>query len=94
VQQILADSELRGLVSALVYCANDPAGAYGGLRELQEKYGLAADIVSGPVTDNIAGKQFVEGELATCALNSRLEPDALAAEVQRRLGAKEAGHGE
>jgi hypothetical protein len=92
VQQILADAELRGLVSVLVYCANDPAGAFGGLRELEEQYGLRADIVSGPVTDNLAGKQFVEGSLGVSALNARQEPDALAAEVQRRLAAREAQH--
>jgi hypothetical protein len=92
VQQILADPQLHRLVTVLVYCANDPAGAYGGLRELAEKYALTADIVSGPVTDNLAGKQFIETGLGACALNARLEPDALAAEVRLRLRAREAQH--
>jgi hypothetical protein len=92
VQQILADAELRALVSVLVYCANDPAGAYGGLGELAGAYGLTADIVSGPVTDNLAGKQFIEQRLDRPALNARLEPDALAAQVEQALRAKELQH--
>jgi hypothetical protein len=92
VQQILAEPELRGLSTALVYCANDPAGAYGGLRELSEKYGLSTAIVSGPVTDNLAGKQFVEDSLQARALNARLEPELLATEVRQLLGLKELKH--
>jgi hypothetical protein len=92
VQQILADPELRGLVSVLIYCANDPAGAFGGLRELEEQYGLTVDIVSGPVTDNLAGKQFVEDSLRVRGFNARQEPDALAAEVQRLLATEGKNH--
>jgi hypothetical protein len=87
VQQILADPAVKALISVLVYCANDPAGVYGGVRALSEQYGLHVDLVSGPVTDNAVGKQYVRGSLGVSAVNARLEPGTLGAELAGLLEA-------
>lgn len=85
VQQILSDPQLAKLVSLVVYCANDPAGAFGGAKELKDRYNIEADIVSGPVTDNLVGARYIEGSLGLVAINARREPQRLAERVLQSL---------
>ncbi len=70
VQAILGDPQLRALAGGFVYCANDPVGVAGGLRALHEHYGIAVDMVAGPVTDNEVGTRFVKENLGVCARNA------------------------
>jgi hypothetical protein len=76
VQAILADAELSGMASAFVLCANDPVGVAGGVRQLQEAYGIAVDLVAGPATDNRVGVRFVES-LGLPARNARSDAKGL-----------------
>ena len=71
VQAILVDPELRALTVAFVFCANDPVGVVGGVRQLQQEYGITADVVTGPATDNNVGVRFVEREVGLRAINAR-----------------------
>jgi hypothetical protein len=71
VQTILADPELRALTAGFVFCANDPVGVAGGVRHLQQEYGIHADVVTGPATDNNVGVRFVEREVGMTAINAR-----------------------
>jgi hypothetical protein len=73
VQAILSDPALAGLRTAFVFCANDPVGVSGGLRDLRESFGIDADLVTGPATDNRVGIRFVES-LGVPALNARTDP--------------------
>lgn len=73
VQSILADPALAGLRTAFVFCANDPVGVSGGLRDLRESFGIDADLVTGPATDNRVGIRFVES-LGVPAVNARTDP--------------------
>ncbi len=77
VQAILADPELRALSAAFVFCANDPVGVAGGVQHLQDDYGIRADVVSGPATDNRVGVRFVEQQLGVTAINARTHAKAL-----------------
>ena len=88
VQQIMSDPELAKLVSQVVYCANDPAGAFGGVKELQDTYSIDPDIISGPVTDNLVGSRYIEGSLGMVAINARREPQRLAQKVIQNLQLK------
>jgi hypothetical protein len=89
VQDVLSDPELKSWAAAHVLCANDPVGVAGGLRDLQDTYGIAVDVVTGPATDNRVGVRFVE-RLGLPAFNARTSPRALGelvlAKVKPRLG--------
>lgn len=77
VQEILADSELMDRRAAMVLCAADPVGCWGGAKFLQEQFDLQVNLVSGPVTDNSAGTDFVAKSLGVAAINARLDPERL-----------------
>jgi len=71
VQEILDDPQVSGMISVLLYCANDPAGVFGGVLQLRERHRLQASLVSGPVTDNEVGRRYIRDELGLPALNAR-----------------------
>lgn len=77
VQAILADVELRALAAAFVFCANDPVGVAGGVQTLKDDYGIRADLITGPATDNNVGVRFVEKRLGLPAINARTQAAAL-----------------
>ncbi|QOJ13572.1 MAG: hypothetical protein HRU75_02470 [Planctomycetia bacterium] len=71
VQDILADAPLVSRSAALVLCANDPVGAWGAQRVLEQEYGLKITVVSGPTTDNDVGVRYVREKLGLAAINAR-----------------------
>jgi hypothetical protein len=73
-----------------VFCANDPVGVAGGVRDLKERYGIQVDLVTGPATDNRVGQRFVEREVGVEAHNARTEPDKVAERVLALLRARQA----
>ena len=91
VQAILEDPELRALGGAFVLCANDPVGVAGGVQHLKGAFGIQADLVAGPATDNRVGERFV-ASLGLPARNARADAEALGTFVlellQPRLTAK------
>lgn len=76
VQTILADPELKALTAGFVFCANDPVGVAGGVQHLKSEYGIIADVVTGPATDNNVGVRFVEREVGMKAINARTHSKA------------------
>jgi hypothetical protein len=86
VDAILADAALSGAFRALVLAANDPVAAWGGVRLLDERYGLAASVITGPATDNVAGTSLCERETGVRGINARTDPVALASLVLDTLG--------
>ncbi|MCA1565600.1 MAG: hypothetical protein LC803_08170 [Acidobacteria bacterium] len=70
VESIFDDAELRGAMAALVYCASDYVGAWGGV-ELLRRRGLTVDLVAGSVTDSQMGEDYIEGEFGVAAGNAR-----------------------
>jgi hypothetical protein len=87
VQAILADPALRAQTAVFLFCANDPVGVAGGLDVLQREYGITADLVAGPATDNAVGQRFVE-RLGVPAHNARVNGAALGAFVLGKVAAK------
>jgi hypothetical protein len=69
VNTIFSDPELLSACAALVFCANDFVGAWGG-RELLSGYGVKIDVVSGPVSDSQMGMDYVKSELGLEAANA------------------------
>lgn len=89
VQEILSDSSLMGASAAFVLCANDPVGVAGGLDQLKARYGIQADLVAGPATDNGVGVRFAES-LGVPAANARRDPAGLGAAVLQLVTARKA----
>ncbi|MEZ4414667.1 MAG: hypothetical protein R3E10_02865 [Gemmatimonadota bacterium] len=86
VDAILDDEALRRSFSAVVLAATDPVGAYGGLRVLEETYGIRATVVTGPATDNAAGTEVIEARFGVRAINARVSPSELADVVLEGAG--------
>jgi hypothetical protein len=86
VQAILARGEVGPFIRIVVLCAADPVGAWGGVRLLGDAYGLETGIVTGPVTDNEVGRQYVAAELGVPAANALVDPGALVEHVWQEVG--------
>ena len=70
VESVFDDAELRAAMGALVYCASDYVGAWGGI-ELLKRRGLTVDLVAGSVTDSKMGEDYIESEFSVVAGNAR-----------------------
>ena len=70
VDSVFDDLELRAATAAVVYCASDYVGAWGGI-ELFRRRGISVDLVAGSVTDSRMGEEYVEREFGVPAGNAR-----------------------
>jgi hypothetical protein len=70
VDSVFADDELRAATTALVFCASDYVGAWGGI-EIFKQHGLPVDVVSGSVTDSQMGEDYIQNEFGVPAGNAR-----------------------
>ena len=91
VSSIFDDRQLMDAMAALVFCANDFVGAWGG-RELLQKQGVSIDVVSGPVTDSRMGADYVKRELELNAANAVNEGEVLASLVAERVSRWRSAH--
>jgi hypothetical protein len=76
VDTIFADVELLEATAALVFCASDYVGAWGGI-ELLRRRGVVVDAISGSVTDSRMGEDYVKEQFGVPAANARREGAAL-----------------
>ena len=70
VESIFADDELRAATAAIVFCASDYVGAWGGI-ELFRRRGLEVSLVAGSVTDSQMGQDYIETQFGVPAANAR-----------------------
>ena len=70
VESIFDDFELRQQTAAIIFCASDYVGAWGGI-ELLRKRGLEIDVISGSVTDSQMGEDYIENEFGIPAANAK-----------------------
>jgi hypothetical protein len=77
VDVILADPVLKRQRGTLVFAANDPVAAWGGVQWLSEA-GWRPAVVTGPATDNEAGSSRIVELTGVPALNARTRGDELA----------------
>jgi hypothetical protein len=76
VDTIFGDVELLEATAALVFCASDYVGAWGGI-ELLRRRGVDVDVISGSVTDSRMGEDYVKEQFGVPAANARREGAAL-----------------
>ena len=70
VESVFDDQELREATAAIVFCASDYVGAWGGI-ELFRRRGIEIDMVAGSVTDSQMGQDYIEREFGIPAANAR-----------------------
>jgi hypothetical protein len=70
VESVFDDLELRAATAAIIFCASDYVGAWGGI-ELFRRRGIEIDMVAGSVTDSQMGEEYIEREFGVPAGNAR-----------------------
>jgi hypothetical protein len=70
VESVFDDHELREATAAIIFCASDYVGAWGGI-ELLRKRGIEIDLISGSVTDSQMGADYIENKFAVPAANAK-----------------------
>lgn len=70
VESVFDDAEFRNAMAALVFCASDYVGAWGGI-ELFRRRGIRIDLIAGSVTDSQMGEDYIEREFSIPAANVR-----------------------
>jgi hypothetical protein len=76
VETVFDDIELLEATAALVFCASDYVGAWGGIELLRRK-GVDVDVISGSVTDSRMGEDYIQSQLDVPAANARRAGAAL-----------------
>jgi len=89
VESILKDQAVRDVMSAVVLCANDPVGAWGGIRLLREEFGIEPAVVSGPATDNQVGIDIIQQRANVRAINALTNGADLGDLLLEKLGMSE-----
>lgn len=84
VDTVFDDQELREATAALVFCASDYVGAWGGI-ELLRKRGVEIDVISGSVTDSRMGEDYITNEFNVPAANARREGSVLFELIKNKI---------
>lgn len=90
VEAILSDESIRGAMTAVILCANDPVSAWGGAKILRESFNIEPAVVTGPATDNAVGVDQIAERTSLPAINSLSNGVALGDLVAALLKNKEA----
>jgi hypothetical protein len=86
VEAILRDKEIVEVFSAVVLCANDPVGAWGGAKLLREEFGIEPTVISGPATDNQVGIDIIRQRSEVAAINAMTNSAELGDLLQTSIG--------
>jgi hypothetical protein len=70
VETVFDDVQLREATAAIIFCASDYVGAWGGI-ELLRRRGINIDVIAGSVTDAQMGQDYIEKEFGVPAANAR-----------------------
>lgn len=90
VESVFDDAEIRSRLAALLYCAGDYVGVWGGV-ELFRRRGLTVDVVAGSVTDSQMGEDYIEREFGVPAGNARRDGARLFSLIENRISNFEFG---
>ena len=86
VEAILRDKEICNGITAMVLCANDPVGAWGGAKLLREEFDIEPTVISGPATDNQVGIDIIKDRAGVAALNAMTHSAELGDLLQKSIG--------
>jgi len=88
VESAFDDSELREATAAIIFCASDYVGAWGGI-ELFRRRGIEIDLIAGSVTDSKMGEEYIEREFGVPASNARRDGTRLFEIVRSKVSSFE-----
>lgn len=88
VDSVFADEELRHATAAIIFCASDYVGAWGGI-ELFRRRGIEIDLIAGSVTDSQMGEDYVQREFGVPAGNARRDGARLFEIIKSQVSAFE-----
>jgi hypothetical protein len=86
VGAILESEDIRSAINAVVLSANDPVAAWGGVRLLEERFGITPAAVTGPCTDNAVGVDIICAQTGVAAFNALTAGAALGDHLIDLLG--------
>jgi dethiobiotin synthetase len=89
VDTVFADAELIEATAALVFCASDYVGAWGGIELLRQR-GVGVDVIAGSVTDSKMGEDYIRTQFNVPAANARREGSALFELVMTKVTTRQA----
>ena len=84
VDSIFDDEELRSATAAIIFCASDYVGAWGGV-ELFRRRGINVDLIAGSVTDSKMGEEYIEREFNVPAGNARRDGARLFKVIEEKV---------
>ncbi len=76
------DGELRDAIACNIVCALDPVGAWG-VAQLMKELSMPVHLISGPVTDNIVGLDYIHESLKMEGINAVSQKNELGEYVLR-----------
>ncbi|MDZ4674860.1 MAG: hypothetical protein SGI84_10420 [Gemmatimonadota bacterium] len=85
VQDILHDPGLAALGAAWVMAAPDPVAAWGADQLFRNEFHLPITVITGPVTDNEVGREYISGKLNLRSFNALRDPAGLTEVVRHAL---------
>lgn len=88
VDELLLDKELQRFTSAHIVAATDLAGAWAADQIFRTRYRTSIAAMTGPVTDNAVGRQYIRNSFGIPAFNAMQESGALARTVAECLGSQ------
>lgn len=89
VDDLLQDKELQRFTKAHVCAASDLAGAWAADQTFRHRYRAELTALTGPVTDNLVGKQYIENALGVAAFNARSDANGLGEAVYSAVSAQD-----
>ncbi|HVG39037.1 MAG TPA: hypothetical protein VM870_07115 [Pyrinomonadaceae bacterium] len=87
VDSVFDDEELRGATAAIIFCASDYVGAWGGIQLFQQR-GMGVDLVAGSVTDSQMGEDYIQQQFGVPAGNARRDGVRLFKLIEAKLTAE------
>ena len=76
VDSVLFDDELRNIPKAMMMAANDPVGAWGAVKWLEDR-DWTPTLITGPATDNDSGSRAIRDLTGVPAINARSQAKEL-----------------
>lgn len=90
VQDILLEPGLSALGAAWVMAAPDPVASWGADQLFRDRFHLPITVVTGPVTDNEVGRDYITQNLGLQSFNALRDPAGLVGAVRHALEAHRA----
>jgi len=86
VDELLQDKELQKFCVAHIVAAVDLAGVWAAQSLFKERYHAKIAVVTGPVTDNGVGQQYIRQVMGIPAINARKDPKDIGDLIASKLG--------